>query len=147
MLHTNDLYNIINSNLIIKGFTDIKDVPVETLKEEIRRYLMLKLYEHDESLGIDILFHRFESYIDEKDKPKILGNFIHYALSYISLIQSFEVIWFIEDDIKESIFKESEYVPGKIDGLVTNKRINYLETLNFCLEEARLLKEEGRGRH
>lgn len=146
MLYTNDIYRYIGDSLTYQGYEDIRDVPLEVIQKEIKNYLMMKLYEKDENINLDILFKRLENFIDEKDKPKLMGNFIHYLLWYISMLQSFEVVWYIEFNQKIPTFKESKFYPGKLDGLVTNQDIDYLATFNYCLEIAEKLKEKERGR-
>ena len=147
MFFTNDIYIYMRDALIYQGYRDLRDVPIEVIKEEIKGYLMMKLVTNDESLDLDTLLKKFESYIDEKDKTKLMGNFIHYLLSYISILQGFEMVWYIENEQIEPQFKESIYYPGIIDGLVTNKKINYCKTFNYCLNFAEQLKKESRGRH
>ncbi|MBE6154900.1 MAG: hypothetical protein E7163_04955 [Firmicutes bacterium] len=145
--YSNDIYFFIKKSLKLQGFNDIREVPIDTLKETIRKYIMFKLRNKDEkiyeqdNIDLDILFQKYENYIEKRDKPIIMGNFIHCILSYISLIQGWEIVWEIDDKQDEPIFK-CNFEPGKIDRLVTKENINYLATFNFCLEEARKLKEE-----
>jgi len=118
MIYTNDLYIVIGKSLIVQGYSNMIDIPFEIIKKEIKKYLMVKLYEDNDSKNIDELFTKLESYINERDKIRVMGNIIHYLLWYMSLIQNYEIIWYIEDNKAKPIVRESESAPGKIDGLI-----------------------------
>lgn len=145
MIFTNDIYQIVGFNLEEAGYNDIREVSPNILKEEIKKYLMLKLHETDDDLEFDILFKRLESFIVEPEKTKEMGVFIHYLLWYMGMLQGFEMVWYMEEDATEPRLKENTVFPGMLDGLVTSKEIDYLKTFNFVLEECKKIKNE-RGR-
>ena len=76
-----------------------------------------------------------------------MANFVFYILWYMTMLQSFDITWRIHDNANMG-FEMSEFLPNKIDSLVTSKNINYIDTFNFVFEEAKKLyyKLEGRGR-
>lgn len=147
MIFTNDIYRFIGNALLIDGYTDITEVPASIIEKKINEFLRMKLDESDESLDNNTLLRRLESFlIGQHNKEQMMAFFIFYLLWYISIIQGFEVIWRI-DDVAVPYLKDSELYPGKMDSLVTNKDIDYIESFNIVLEKARMIaNNESRGK-
>ena len=144
-MNTNDIYHVIGVNLLHEGYHDLKDVPFETLEEHIKRYVQYKLQYHDHDLSLDELLKKLEALLTEEEKLKTMGNFIHFLLNYFSLLQEFEMVWYIEE-VVEPEFRVSEYLCDKYDGLVTSKDIDYIQTFHFVLEKIKVKLEGERQR-
>lgn len=141
MIFTNDIYRFIGDAVLADGYRDIRDVPVLVIEAKIKEFLMMKLCESNEDLDITTLLTRLESFMDAHNKDKMMANFTFYLLWYMSMLQSYSIIWKIED-VNEPSFKESSYAPGKIEALITSKNINYIRTFNYVLEEAKKFNRE-----
>lgn len=88
------------------------------------------------------LFNKSAAKVDEK---KELYNSIHYLLAYISILQSFEVVWQINES-KEPAFTYSNHYPDKIDALNTSKEFDCHKVFALALNTAldlKSLREEG----
>lgn len=144
ILFTNDIFRFVGDAILADGYTDIRDISVEIIEEKVNEFLRMKLNESDVSLDNTTLLMRLEMFLEGyHDKDKMMSNFTFYLLHFMSILQGYSIAWKIED-VDKPYLKDSEFTPGKIDSLVTNKDINYIDTFNFVLGEARKL--EGRGR-
>lgn len=147
MIFTNDIYRFIDDSLLADDYKDIRAVPINVLEEKINEYLKMKLNENDESLDNTTLLTRLEMFLEgQHSKGQMMANFTFYLLHFMSIMQGFSITWQIEE-VDTPYFKCSEFVPGKIDSLITSKDIDYISTFNFVLEEIRkLTNNESRGK-
>lgn len=134
-MNTNDIYHIVGVYLMYQGYDDVREVPIEALKEQIKNYILYKIQYFGSDLDLMGALTKLETMVSEEEKSQAMGNFIHYLLGYLSLLQGFEMVWYIDNDIEEPIFKKSDYNSDKYDGLVTSKKINYIKTFKFVLDE------------
>jgi len=144
-MNTNDIYNVIDCNLMNKGYTNLNDIPYEVLEEGLKRYMQFKLHYMGEDKSIYEYLSEIEKQVPEEEKLRTMGNFIHYLISYLSILQGFHIVWYIEN-VEEPIWKASEYVEGKIDGLITSDNIDYGKTFKFVLEKIKETLERGKVR-
>lgn len=147
MIFTNDIFRFIGDSLSADGYKDIREVPIKVVEEKINEFLRMKLSESNKELDNSALLMRLQSFLEgQPNKDQMMANFTFYLLWYMSMLQDFEIIWRIEE-VDSPKFLESEFAPGKLDSLVTNKNINYISTFNFAFDKARELKNnESRGR-
>lgn len=147
MIFTNDIYRFIGDSILADGYKEIMNVPINIIEEKINEFLRMKLCESDTSLDNTSLLRKLEIFLDgQHNKDQMMSVFTFYLLWYITMFQSFEVIWKIED-AQSPYLKPSEFAPGMIDSLVTSKDIDYVDTFNFVLQEVKkLTNNESRGR-
>lgn len=147
MIFTNDIYRFIGDSILADGYKDIRRVSIDVIEEKINEFLRMKLYESDTTLDNTSLLKKLESFMEgQHNKDQMMSVFTFYLLWYITMFQGFEVIWEIED-VQTPYLKPSTFAQGKINSLVTNKEINYVDTFNFVLQEAKkLTNNESRGR-
>lgn len=131
-----------NYHLVKKGYTNIEEIPVEEIIDTIKEYLRVSLKKkqpHD----IEALFQEFSGKVDDKEKD--LGIIIHYLLGYLSMLQHFEIVWYINDALNPT-FTYNKYEPNKIDGLNTSRNIDYVKVFQVVLDkvyEMTAEREEG----
>lgn len=127
-----------NYHLVKKGYTNIEEIPVEEIINTIESFLANKL-KKEETGDILVLFKEFANTTDDKEKE--LGIIIHYLLSYISILQHFEIVWYI-NEVEEPTFTYNECYPNKIDGLNTSKQIDYEKVFELVVNTAIEMKEK-----
>ena len=138
--------DFMNYNLIKKGYSNITEVPEEEIISTIQNFFELTIGKKEPSHDINLLFKEYA--LTVKNKEMDLAIIIHYLLGYISILQSFQVAWYIED-VEEPTIIFSEQYPNLIDGLKTKEQIDYEKTFELVLNAALDLKEkkeEGRMR-
>lgn len=147
MIFTNDIYCFVGDAILADGYKDIRSIPINVIEEKINEFLRMKLYESDTSLDNTSLLKRLERFMDgQHNKDQMMANFTFYLLHFMSILQGFSITWRIEE-VDTPYFKDSEFVSGKIDSLVTSKNIDYINTFNFVLQEVKkLANNESRGR-
>ena len=109
----------------------------EEIINTIKSFLTSKL-KSDEN-DIIILFKKYIPTVDDKEKE--LGIIIHYLLSYISILQHFEIVWYI-NEVEKPTFTYNEHYPDKIDSLNTSIYIDYEKVFELVLNTAIEMKEK-----
>lgn len=127
-----------NYHLVKKGYTNIEEIPVEEIINIIESFLASKV-KKEQVNDILVLFKEFATMVDDKEKE--LGIIIHYLLSYISILQHFEIVWYI-NEVEEPIFTYNKHYPDKIDGLNTSKLIDYEKVFELVVNTAIEMKEK-----
>lgn len=128
-----------NYHLMKKGYTNIEEIPVEEITNTINEFFTSKLKKKEQISDILVLFRNYVSIVDDKEKE--LGIIIHYLLSYISILQHFEIIWYI-DEVEEPTFTYNKHYPDKMDGLKTSKQIDYEKVFELVLNAAIEMKDK-----
>lgn len=126
-----------NYHLVKKGYTNIEEIPVEEIINTIKSFLTSKLKSAEND--IIILFKKYIPAVDDKEKE--LGIIIHYLLSYISILQHFEIVWYI-NEVEKPTFTYNEHYPDKIDSLNTSIYIDYEKVFELVLNTAIEMKEK-----
>ena len=126
-----------NYHLVKKGYTNIEEIPVEEIINIIKSFLTSKLKSAEND--IIILFKKYIPTVDDKEKE--LGIIIHYLLSYISILQHFEIVWYI-NEVEKPTFTYNEHYPDKIDSLNTSIYIDYEKVFELVLNTAIEMKEK-----
>mgnify|MGYP005801637775 CR=1 FL=1 len=127
-----------NYHLVKKGYTNIEEIPVEEIINIIESFLASKV-KKEQVNDILVLFKEFATMVDDKEKE--LGIIIHYLLSYISILQHFEIVWYI-NEVEEPTFTYNKHYPDKIDGLNTSKLIDYEKVFELVVNTAIEMKEK-----
>ena len=127
-----------NYHLVKKGYFNIEEIPVEEIINTIKSFLASKLNK-EENDDIFILFKEFATTVDDKEKE--VGIIIYYLLSYISILQHFEIVWYV-NEVEEPTFTYNEHEPDKIDGLNTSKLIDYEKVFELVVNTAMEMKEK-----
>lgn len=139
-----NFFGYMNYSFVSAGYFSIEEVPIEELISKINEYLKEKVKEE----SFDDIFVLFNKYAQMTQDKKDAESIIHYLLNYISIMQSFEVIWQISD-VDKPVFTYNKYYPDKIDALNTKKEIDYEATFDLVLNKAIDLKaliQEGYSR-
>ena len=127
-----------NYHLVKKGYFNIEEIPVEEIINTIKSFLASKLNK-EENDDIFILYKEFATTVDDKEKE--VGIIIYYLLSYISILQHFEIVWYV-NEVEEPTFTYNEHEPDKIDGLNTSKLIDYEKVFELVVNTAMEMKEK-----
>lgn len=125
--------------LVKRGFTNIEEVPTSELLDVLENFLLTALNKQKKGQDLKELFRIYAEMM--MDKEKNLAMIIHYLLGYISILQGFEVVWYI-NETEKPYFSYNKYNPDKIDGLNTKKIFDYKEVFELVLEEALDIKEQ-----
>lgn len=131
-----------NYHLIKKGYFNITEIPSEVFENTLKEFFLESLAIKNINVDIFTLFNKYAAKVDDK---KELYNIIHYLLAYISILQSFEVVWQINES-KEPVFTYSNHYPDKIDALNPSKEFDYHKLFALALNTAldlKSLREEG----
>lgn len=134
-MNTYDINHIVGTYLMYEGYDDVKTVPIDVLKEQIKNYILYKIQYFGEDLDLMGSLSKLEEQTSSEEKDKAMGNFIHFLLSFFSMLQGFEMVWYIDDTVVDPVLKRSTYDENKYDGLVTNEKIDYKKTFQFMLDE------------
>lgn len=145
-MNTFDIYHIVGTYLMYEGYDDVKTVPIEVLKEQIKNYILYKIQYFGSDLDLMEALSKLEERTEYEQKEKAMGNFIHFLLSFFSVLQGFEMVWYIEDNVEGPTLKRSTYNPEKYDGLITSKEIDYKKTFQFMLDEIEKALESEKKR-
>ena len=142
----------IDSYLMLRGYENVVDAPLEEFVNMLRLYLLEALWEldyanHDENdrnLDIITLFTKYSQKTNNKFE---LNSIISYLLGYISTLQESGVLWHVSKDGQTNLsWNKKTY--DKIEELLTPKEVNYPLTFALVLNTALYLrntKEKKKG--
>lgn len=125
-------------HLVKMGCIDILETPFFAIESNIRNYLLERLEIKDNNEDIYTLFSLYTLKVENMNDLAII---IHYLLGYISLLQSFEVIWHITE-IDEPAFTYNNYYLDKIDALNTSNFPDYNKVFALVFNMACELKKD-----
>ena len=142
----------IDSYLMLRGYENVVDAPLEEFVNMLRLYLLEALWEldyanHDENdrnLDTITLFTKYSQKINNKFE---LNSIISYLLGYISTLQESGVLWHVSKDGQTNLsWNKKTY--DIIEELLTPKEVNYPLTFALVLNTAlylRSTKEKKKG--
>lgn len=134
----------IDSYLMLIGYENTVDAPLEEFVNTLRLYLLEKLWEldyihHDENdRNLDVIT-LFTKYAQKVNDDLELNSIISYLLNYISTLQGTGVFWNISKDGQTNLsWNKPTY--DTIEELLTPKEVNYPLTFALVLNTALNLK-------
>lgn len=134
----------IDSYLMLRGYENTVDAPLEEFVNMLRLYLLEKLWElddlhHDENDRNLDLITLFTKYSQKANNKFELNSIISYLLNYISTLQGTGVFWNISKDGQTNLsWNKPTY--DTIEELLTPKEVNYPLTFALVLNTALNLK-------
>ena len=144
MINTNDIYSVINSNLVKNGYWG-KDIEEQknSIDTEIRKYIIsrYKILNKDYSdivklneLSTFELLKLLGNYIEKSNYNSVIYNFIHYILSLASTIQGHIILWIEEEN--SSIIDTPQIISenGLWDKLYTSSSDDYIEVFGYVYD-------------
>ena len=141
----------IDSYLMLRGYENVVDAPLEEFVNMLRLYLLEALWEldyvnHDENdrnLDIITLFTKYSQKTNNKFE---LNSIISYLLGYISTLQESGVSWHISEDGKTNLSWNKETY-DVLEELLTPQEVNYPLTFALVLNMALYLKNAKEKRN
>ena len=107
-----------NYTLVKKGYQNIEEVPKEVFLNAIITYFL----RHTDASSLDV-YTLFQEYVKSTTQKEELEDIIYYLLGYISIIQNFQVNWYINESVEPMLTFNMHY-PDKIDGLNTKEEFD-----------------------
>ena len=131
-----NIYAYMNYYLIAKGYSNMKEIPIEEIINGLRKYLLLKIDNQEENFDLYQLFAKYTKIEDKKNGEMI----IHFLLQYISVLQDFALTWKIKNN-QHPTFVYNHLYKDKFDSLITSPDFNLNEVFALVLTTAIDLKE------
>lgn len=143
----------IDSYLMLRGYENAPDAPVEEFVSMLRVYLLEALWQidyanHDEKDRNLDLITLFTKYSQKTNNKFELNSIISYLLGYISTLQESGVSWHISEDGKTNLSWNKETY-DVLEELLTPQEVNYPLTFALVLNMALYLKntKEKKKKH
>lgn len=136
---TSDIYGKMNLALMQTDYLQMSTIEKKNIIDKcLHDYLASKVLELQSDFDVkDLNSCELVSILNEKVSPHLrdeaLSNIIHYLLSSISTIQSFEVYWEIDSKLDSDV-PTLHFKNFVLDKLETGMNVNYYKTFGILYE-------------